>query len=101
MINQRISLPIEEIAQFCERHHIRRLSLFGSVLRDDFRPDSDIDVLVEFEADAKVSLFDMGGMQIELTELMGREVDFKTAGFLSRYFRQKVIESAETIYERT
>ena len=101
MINQRISLPLEGIAEFCRKHHIRKLSLFGSVLRDDFRPDSDIDVLVEFEADAKVSLFDMGGMQIELAELMGREVDFKTAGFLSRYFRQKVIDSAETIYERT
>lgn len=101
MINQRISLPLEDIAEFCRKHHIRKMSLFGSVLRDDFRPDSDIDVLVEFEPDAKVSLFDMGGMQIELTELMGREVDFKTAGFLSRYFRQKVIDSAETIYERT
>jgi predicted nucleotidyltransferase len=101
MINQHISLPREAIAEFCQRHHIRKLSLFGSVLRDDFRPDSDIDVLVEFEPEYVPGLFRMGGMQIELSELLGREVDFKTAGFLSRYFRQKVIDSAETIYERT
>ncbi len=100
MFEQRQLIPYETIADFCQRHHIHKLSLFGSVLRDDFRPDSDIDVLVEFEPDAKVSLFDMGGMQLELTELLGREVDFKTAGFLSRYFRQKVIDTAETIYER-
>ncbi len=100
MIEQHISLPLEAIAEFCQRNHIRKLSLFGSVLRDDFRPDSDIDVLVEFEPDAPISLMDMGGMQMDLSDLLGREVDFKTAGFLSRYFRQKVIDSAVTIYER-
>ncbi|MCC6801929.1 MAG: nucleotidyltransferase family protein [Anaerolineae bacterium] len=100
MINQRIALPLEAIAEFCQRHHIRRLSLFGSVLRDDFRPDSDIDVLVEFEADAKVSLLDMGGMQVELTELLGREVDFKTEGFISDRILRRVMDSAVAIYER-
>lgn len=101
MIEQRLSVPREAVAAFCQRNHIRKLSLFGSVLRDDFRPDSDSDVLVEFEADVQISLFDMGRMQIEISELLGREVDFKTAGFLSRYFRQRVIDNAETIYERT
>lgn len=100
MFEQRLSIPYETIADFCQRHHIRKLSLFGSVLRDDFRPDSDIDVLVEFEPDAKISLFDMGGMQMEISELFGREVDFKTDKFISPRYRQKVIDSAMIIYER-
>jgi predicted nucleotidyltransferase len=90
----------DQISAFCERHHIRKLALFGSVLRGDFRPDSDIDVLVEFDADRPVTLFDMGAAQVELSELLGREVDLKTAGFLSPYFRQQVIDTAEVIYER-
>lgn len=101
MINQRLSLPLEEIARFCERHHIRRLSLFGSVLRDDFRPDSDIDVLVEFETGRVPGLIRMGGLQIELAELLGRTVDLRTPADLSRYFRQQVIDSAELLYDST
>ena len=66
MIEQRISLPREAIAEFCQRHHIRKMSLFGSVLRDDFRPDSDIDVLVEFEPVGGSGLFHMAGLEIEL-----------------------------------
>jgi len=100
MIEQHLSLPRAAIAEFCQKHHIRKLSLFGSVLRDDFRPDSDIDVLVEFEPDAKVSLFDMGGMQMDLTDLFGREVDFLTMGFISPRIRQKILDSSEVIYER-
>ena len=100
MINQRISLPLEEIAQFCERHHIRRLSLFGSVLRDDFRPDSDIDVLVEFEAGHVPGLIRMGGLEIEMSSIVGRKVDLRTPAELSRYFRQEVMDGAEPIYER-
>jgi predicted nucleotidyltransferase len=88
------------IADFCQRHHVRKLALFGSILRDDFRPDSDVDVLVEFEPGARISLFDAGGMQVELSEMLGREVDLKTAEDLSRYFRQKVLDMAEVIYER-
>ena len=98
---QRLSVSPEAIAGFCHRHHIRKLSLFGSVLRDDFRPDSGIDVLVEFEPDAHVSLLDMGGMQMELSELFGREVDFKTEKWISPRILRKVIDSAVTIYERT
>lgn len=100
MINQRISLPLEEIARFCERHHIRRLSLFGSVLRDDFRPDSDIDVLVEFEAGHVPGLIRMGGLEIEMSNIVGRKVDLRTPAELSRYFRQAVLDGAEPIYER-
>jgi len=96
------TLPISQpaIAEFCERHHIRKLSLFGSVLRDDFRPDSDVDVLVEFEPGHTPDFFRYVDMQDELTEMLGRTVDLNTAGFLSRHFRQKVLKTAQVIYER-
>jgi hypothetical protein len=100
MLNPHITIPDDQIAAFCKRHHIRKLSLFGSVLREDFRDDSDVDVLVEFEPGTRVTLLDMGGMQVELTEMLGREVDLKTAGFLSKYFRQNVVNTAATVYER-
>jgi uncharacterized protein len=98
VMNRHIAVPTELVAAFCQRNHIRRLSLFGSVLREDFRPDSDIDVLVEFEPGAKISLFTMGGMQVDLSELFGREVDLKTSEDLSPYFRQKIIDQAQPIY---
>ncbi len=94
-----IDLPKDEIRAFCERNHVRRLALFGSVLRDDFGPLSDVDMLVEFDEAVPVSLFAMGRMQVELTQLLGRDVDFKTAGFLSRYFREDVVRNAVTIYQ--
>jgi predicted nucleotidyltransferase len=95
-----IAVPQQELTEFCHRHQVRRLSVFGSVLRDDFGPRSDVDVLVEFELEASVSLFDLGGMQVELSELLGRDVDLKTPGFLSRYFRQRVLDEARVLYER-
>jgi predicted nucleotidyltransferase len=95
----RIPLPKEEIARFCRRHHIQRLALFGSVVRDDFRPDSDVDVLVQFEP-GKAPGWEFFGMQDELTQLLGRNVDLNTPGFLSRYFRDRVLAEAETVYER-
>ena len=92
----RISISKEQIVQFCHRHHIRKLSLFGSVLRDDFRPDSDIDVLVEFEPDHIPGLMRFAGMEIELSELLGgRKVDLNTPKFLSPYFRDDVLAEAE------
>lgn len=100
MINN-ITLPMGAIVAFCRKHHIHKMSLFGSVLRDDFRPDSDIDVLVEFEAGARVGFFEFSAMQDELGELLGREVDLHTPTSLSRHFRYKVLRQAETIYERT
>jgi uncharacterized protein len=87
-----------KIADFCRRHGVRRLSIFGSVLRDDFRPDSDVDVLVEFDPEKTPSLLDLGGMQVELSEMLGREVDLKTPGFLSRRIRQQVISEARVQY---
>ena len=95
-----LTISEQQIRSFCERHHIRKLALFGSVLRGDYHSDSDIDVLVEFETDRHVTLFDMGAAQVELSELLGRTVDLKTAGFLSPYFRQRVIDTAQVIYER-
>ena len=94
----RITIDQEVLADFCRRHHIRRLSLFGSVLRDDFQPDSDVDVLVEFEPSYRVGLIRLAGMELELSELMGRKVDLRTPADLSRYFRQQVLDSALVQY---
>jgi len=93
----RISVDPEKIAAFCRRHHIRRLAFFGSVVRDDFQPDSDVDVLVEFEPETRVGLR-FFAMQDELSELLGRKVDLNTVGFLSPYFRDEVLEEAEDVY---
>lgn len=95
----RIAMPMGEIAAFCRQHRINRLAVFGSALRDDFRPDSDVDVLVEFAEGVTPGLFGLGAMQMALSELLGRQVDLKTAGFLNPRFRQRVVEGAETIYE--
>jgi len=93
----KISIDQEKIAEFCRRHHIRRLSLFGSVLRDDFGPDSDVDVLVEFEAGhvPGLAFFDM---EAELSQILGRKVDLSTLQFLSRYFRDEVLNEAQEQY---
>ena len=93
-----IEVPQEKIVDFCRRHHIRRLALFGSVLRDDFGQASDVDVLVEFEHDARVGLISLAGMEIELGEILGRKVDMNTPECLSRYFRDEVIATAEIEY---
>ena len=95
----RIDIPKEALAGFCRRHHIRRLALFGSVLRDDFRPESDVDVLVEFEPGTHIGLFGFAGVEIELGELLGRKVDLNTVGFLSDYFRERVLAEAEVQYD--
>ena len=90
----------QKTADFCRRHHIRRLALFGSVLRDDFRPESDVDVLVEFEPGHTPGLA-FFGMQDELARIVGRRVDLNTPGFLSRRFRAKVLSEAEIQYDQT
>ncbi len=88
------------LAALCRRHHIRRLSLFGSVLKGTAGPDSDVDILVEFEADARPSLFDIAAIELELSALLGgRRVDVRTLGDLSRYFRDEVVRDAETQFE--
>lgn len=93
-------IPLDQaaIADFCRRHRIVRLSLFGSILRDDFGPDSDVDVLVEFAADAGVTLLDMARMEDELSSAVGRRVDLRTPEDLSRYFRDAVLREARVQY---
>ena len=98
MAKPKIDIPKDKITKFCRRNHIRKLSLFGSVLRDDFRPDSDIDVLVEFEPGQVIGLFRLAGMELELSEILGRKVDLRTAADLSRYFRHDVLNSAAVQY---
>jgi predicted nucleotidyltransferase len=98
MTIKNVSVPHQAIAEFCRRHQIRRLSFFGSVLRDDFGPGSDIDVLVEFRPEARIGLITFAGLEIELSELLGHEVDLQTAGSLSRYFRDQVLAEAEVQY---
>ncbi len=88
----------KKVGDFCRYHHIRRLSLFGSVLRDDFGPDSDIDVLVEFEK-GHVPGLSFFAMEEELGKLFNRKVDLNTPQFLSRYFRERVLAEAQTQYE--
>ena len=90
--------PKEKIAEFCRRNHIRRLSLFGSLLHGNFGPGSDIDFLVEFEPDHLPGLIRLAGMEQELSEILGRKADLRTPQELSRYFRQEVIDSAEVQY---
>ena len=93
----RIFIDQPTIAEFCRRHQIRRLALFGSVLRDDFGPESDVDVLVEFEEGCEPGLA-FFSMERELAQLLGRNVDLNTPQFLSRYFRDQVMAQAENQY---
>jgi predicted nucleotidyltransferase len=94
----KIALPREPLAEFCRRHHIRRLAVFGSALREEFGPDSDIDVLVEFVPEHIPGLFGMARLQRELSLLLGRKVDLRTPEDLSRYFREEVLKEAEVQY---
>ena len=96
-MNGNLKIPQEKIEQFCQKHHISRLSFFGSVLRDDFRPDSDVDVLVEFQT-KHVPGLDFFVMEDELSDILGRKVDLQTPKFLSPYFRNEVATSSEVLY---
>ncbi len=98
MSTLRIDIPHEAVAEFCQRNGIRRLALFGSVLRNDFTPDSDVDFLVEYAPEATVGLFDLVGMELELSEILGRKADLNTAGCLSLYFVDEVLREAVPIY---
>jgi uncharacterized protein len=95
--HMKVRLPRDKIADFCRRHHIRKLAVFGSVLHEDARPDSDLDVLVEFEP-GHVPGLAFFGMEQELSELLGRKVDLNTPQFLSPYFRDQVLAEAEVQY---
>ena len=87
-----------ELETFCRRNHITKMSLFGSALRDELKPGSDIDILVEFDKDHMPGLFDIAGMEIELSEMFGRKVDLRTPAELSRYFRDEVLKKARVEY---
>jgi len=92
-----MTLPKQQISEFCRRHHIRRLAIFGSALHGDSCPDSDLDVLVEFEA-GHTPGFKFFEIQEELSRIIGRKVDLNTPGFLSRYFRDEVVAEAQVLY---
>jgi len=93
-----IRIPEDRIGELCRRHHIRRLALSGSILRDDFSDDSDIDLLVEFEPSQPVGFLRLAAIELELTDLLGRKVDLSTVGSLSPYFRDQVLREASTLY---
>jgi predicted nucleotidyltransferase len=96
-MSPKVSVDRDRIAEFCRRHHVRRLALFGSVLRDDFGPGSDIDVLVEFEPDTFVG-FRIVEMEDELSQSLGRKVDLVTARALNHRIRERVLSEAQTQY---
>jgi hypothetical protein len=98
MRRSNIQIPKAKIAAFCRKHHIRRLAFFGSVLRDDFRPGSDVDVLVEFDP-GHVPGLAFFSMEEELSSILGYKVDLNTPQFLSRYFRKAILDEAEVQYD--
>lgn len=93
-----LTVNTDAIADFCRRHHIRRLSLFGSALRGELRPDSDVDLLVEFEPGRSPGYFSLAAMERELAGIVGRAVDLRTAAELNLRFRDEVVRSAREIY---
>jgi len=100
-MNGKLAIDRDRIADFCRQHHITRLAIFGSALRDDFGPDSDIDVLVDFEPGHVPGFFRLFDMEEELSPLFGgRKVDLRTPEDLSRYFRDRVVSEAEVQYAR-
>lgn len=95
-----LEIPRAPLSRFCAQNHIRKLALFGSVLTDRFRPDSDVDVLVEFEQGHVPGFLGLAQMELELATMLGRKVDLRTPRELSRYFRDEVVRSALVQYER-
>ncbi len=94
----RISVDREKLAEFCRKRHIKKLAFFGSVLRDDFTEESDVDVLVEFEPSAHVGFIRLAGIERELSDLLGRKADIHTPGGLSPYIKSTVIKEAQVQY---
>lgn len=93
-----IEIDMEALAEICSRYYVKEISLFGSVLRDDFRDDSDIDVLVEFEQDAPIGLFEMSALRFELRDLFGREVDLVSKRGLRPGYREHILATNELLY---
>lgn len=98
MVKPKIFIPNDKIAHFCQKNHILTMSLFGSVLTDQFNPKSDVDFLVEFESEHIPTLFDIVNMEEELSSIIGRHADLKTPNGISRYFRDDVLAKAQIIY---
>lgn len=99
-IQSRISTSREQLVRYCNRHHIRRMSLFGSVLRRDFGSESDVDILVEFDP-KHIPGLEFVRMREELSQLLGRTVDLRTPASLSPHFRAEVLREAELVYAAT
>ena len=98
MVINGINFPEAKLAEFCHRHGVQKLSLFGSILRDDFRPESDVDMLVEFKPGRTPGMFGFGGMILELSEVLGRTVDLRTPFDLSRHIRPFVLREARLVH---
>jgi predicted nucleotidyltransferase len=99
LVDARFPISKSQIADFCRRHHVRKLSLFGSLLRNDFGAESDVDVLLEFEPGAKIGFFKLYDLEQELSQqLGGRRVDINTPKSLSKHFRDQVLAEAEVLY---
>jgi predicted nucleotidyltransferase len=92
-------IPKDKLIVFCKKNHIRKLSIFGSAIRGELQPDSDIDLLVEFEQDHTPGLFSIIKMEMELAEMLGRKVDLRTPEDLSQYFRDEVMQNAQIQYQ--
>jgi hypothetical protein len=97
-MSEYLSLPMEKIADFCRRYKVRKIQLFGSAVRGDFGPESDVDVLVEFEPDARIGFITLSRMQRELSEVLERPVDLVPQDGLKPRIRESVLSSAEVIY---
>lgn len=98
LLEDRISIPRAGLDEFCRRNHVRKLAFFGSVLRNDFRPESDVDVLVWFDPDERIGYPQIIEMEAELSRMLGRKVDLRTPEELSRYFRDDVVRKAEVLF---
>jgi uncharacterized protein len=98
MLHPRLTISEHELKEYCQRHGIVRLALFGSILGENYSTDSDIDMLVEFAPDAAPGYLTLAGMELELAQLLGREVDLRTAAELSHYFRDEVIQASQVQY---
>lgn len=98
MVIHGVTFPLDAIGSFCRRNGVARLSLFGSILGQAFRGDSDVDVLVEFLPDERPTLFTLGGMEQELSDLLGREVDLRTPNEISPRFRDEVVTGSRLLH---
>ena len=98
MVINGVHFPEDKLADFCQRHGVQKLSVFGSILRDDFRPDSDVDILVEFEPDRTPGMIGFGAMILELSRIVGRKVDLRTPFDMSRYLLPYILREARTLH---